>query len=105
MTMTTEERVARALAKMDGKDPDALTRSYYVYNARAAIKEHLAALADAGLVIVSWNPSVAAQNIGNEAIDEAKNAGYVYRAMIAKERAMIAKELEEAEAAMETDHD
>lgn len=108
--MTTEERVARALAIADGKDPDAPAwvtypgahasgicwRDQYGAKARAAIKEHLAALADAGLVIAPREPSVAAQDIGNEAIREEKKAGYVYRAM-------IAHETEGAETAMEGD--
>ncbi|MCB7130391.1 MAG: hypothetical protein J3T61_12735, partial [Candidatus Brocadiales bacterium] len=71
--MTPEEPIGRALSIFCGYDPDDIhsprgTLNWEYHATR--IPSLKAALAAAGLVIVSWNPSVAAQNIGNEAIDE-----------------------------------
>ena len=83
------ERVARAIAgpmaSAPWEDvPGKRVWEMYTTHASAAIAAHKAALAEAGLVIRPRQPTTAMQIIGNQAIQEEKSAGYVYRAMIAE---------------------
>ena len=88
------ERVARALAADDGLDPDGLRpdrqRNWepYCSNARAVIKAHQAALADAGLVIVPREPRGRMLRAGHRAHTADRGSGFyfdtqgIYSAMI-----------------------
>ena len=82
--MNTNERVARAMFQDDHDEPwergELATRKIYATNARTAIAEHKAALADEGLVIAPREPPEAMIEAGS--IDFPRAPGEMWQAMI-----------------------
>ena len=90
--MNEQERVARAIAELRGHKPDESLSKFgtdatpawifYTPDAEAAITAHLAALADAGMVVVPREPTEAMQHAGRQSLRV--NGFYgTYKAMIA----------------------
>ena len=117
--MTTEERVARAI-NCEATEQCLFVDEPYDRQGRlllvadAAIEEHLAALADAGLVIVPREPTNAmvqgackTHTVGEPMSKRPQGREECPRFEKRRKiwQAMITNAPEEAEAAMETDHD
>ena len=72
-----DSAIQKTLRDMDGEKV-----RWMMEAARAGIEEHLAVLADAGLVVVPQEPTAEMVDVGTIAWAEEKDPMYIYRAMI-----------------------